>query len=47
MAGQQDDRSTDEDRFGRQDVRRSSTWSSVVVIVVAFVVFALVYFFLR
>jgi hypothetical protein len=45
MARQQDDRSTDEDSFGRQDVRRPSTWSSVVVIVAAAVVLALVYYF--
>jgi uncharacterized membrane-anchored protein len=47
MAGRQDDRSTDEDHFGRQNVRRPSTWSSVVVIVAAVVVLALVYFFFR
>jgi hypothetical protein len=39
MSGQQDD--SDEDRFGRQDVRRSSKF----VIVAAAVVFVLVYFF--
>ena len=44
MAGQQDDRSTNEDRFARQDFRKSNPWSSAVVIVV---IVGLVYFFLR
>jgi uncharacterized membrane-anchored protein len=39
-----DDPSSDEDQFGQQNVRRPSTWSSVVVIVAAVVVLALVYF---
>jgi hypothetical protein len=43
----QEDRSTIEDRFAEQDVRRYSTWSSVIVIVGVMVVLALLYFFLR
>ena len=43
----QEDRSTIEDRFAEQDVRRYSTWSSVVVIVGVMVVLALLYFLLR
>jgi hypothetical protein len=43
----QEDDSTIEDRFVEQDVRRYSTWSSVVVIVGVMVVLALLYFFLR
>jgi hypothetical protein len=43
----QEDDSTIEDRFAEQDVRRYSTWSSVVVIVGVMVVLALLYFFLR
>jgi hypothetical protein len=43
----QEDSSTIEDRFAEQDVRRYSTWSSVVVIVGVMVVLSLLYFFLR
>jgi hypothetical protein len=43
----QEDRSTIEDHFAEQDVRRYSNWSSVVVIVGVMVVLALLYFFLR
>jgi hypothetical protein len=43
----QEDRSTIEDRFAEQDVRRYSNWSSVIVIVGVMVVLALLYFFLR
>ena len=43
----QKDRSTTEDRFARQDVRRYSAWSSAVAIIGFAVVFGLLYFFLR
>jgi hypothetical protein len=43
----QKDRSTTEDRFARQDVRRYSAWSSAVNIIGFAVVFGLLYFFLR
>lgn len=43
MAGQQDE--TNEDRFGRQDFRRSSTLSSVIVVFATVAALALVYFF--
>jgi hypothetical protein len=43
----QEDRSTIEDRFAEQDVRRYSAWSSAVVIVAVVVVLALLYFFVR
>jgi hypothetical protein len=47
MAGPQDDSSTNEDRFARHDFRKSSPWSSAVVIVVMVVIVGLVYFFLK
>jgi len=47
VADDQDDRSTNEDRFGRGDKERSSGWSSLVVIVAVLVVIGLVYFFVR
>jgi hypothetical protein len=43
----QENRSTVEDRFARQDVRRYSAWSSMVVIVGVVVVLALLYFVFR
>jgi hypothetical protein len=43
----QEDRSTIEDRFAEQDVRRYSAWSSAVVIAGLAVVLALLFFFLR
>lgn len=43
----QENRSTVEDRFARQDVRRYSSWSSVVVIVGLVVVLGLLYFVFR
>ena len=43
----QEDRSTIEDRFAEQDVRRYSAWSSAVVIVGLVVVLGLLYFFLK
>ena len=43
----QENRSTVEDRFARQDVRRYSAWSSVVVIVGLVVVLGLLYFVFR
>ena len=43
----QEDRSTIEDRFAEQDVRRYSALSSTVVIVGLVVVLALLYFLLR
>jgi hypothetical protein len=43
----QEDRSTIEDRFAEQDVRRYSSRSSAIVIVGVVVVLALLYFFLR
>jgi hypothetical protein len=43
----QENRSTVEDRFARQDVRRYSVWSSVVVIVGLVVVLGLLYFVFR
>jgi hypothetical protein len=48
MAEQQDDSSTNEDRFARQDFSKSSRWSTAVVIVVIMaVIVGLVYFFLK
>jgi hypothetical protein len=47
MAEQQDDPSTNEDRFARQDFHKSSSWSSAVAIVGVAVIVGLVYFFLR
>lgn len=47
MAGQQDDRARNEDRFGRQDDRRYSIWSSAIAIALAVVAIGLVYFFMR
>lgn len=47
VAEDQDDRSTREDRFGRQDPEKSSGWSSLVVIVGVVIVIGLVYFFVR
>jgi hypothetical protein len=41
----QENRSSVEDRFARQDVRRYSAWSSVVAIVGLVVVLGLLYFF--
>jgi hypothetical protein len=43
----QENRSTVEDRFARQDVRRHSAWSSAVVIVGLVVVLGLLYFVFR
>ena len=43
----QEDRSTIEDSFARQDVRRYSAWSSVLVIVGLVVVLGLLYFVFR
>jgi hypothetical protein len=43
----QENRSTVEDSFARQDVRRNSAWSSAVVVVGLVVVLGLLYFFLR
>ena len=43
----QENRSTDEDRFARQDVRRYSAWSSAVVIVGLVVVLGLLYLVFR
>jgi hypothetical protein len=45
--GPQENRSTVEDSFARQDVRRYSNWTSAVVIVGLVVVLGLLYFFLR
>jgi hypothetical protein len=47
MAGKQDDPSTNEDRFGRQDAEGYSGWSSVAAVIVVAVVIGLVYFFVR
>jgi hypothetical protein len=44
---EQDNRSTSEDRFGRQDREKSSGWSSLVVVVGVVIVIGLVYFFVR
>jgi len=43
----QDDHSTNEDRFGRQDAERYSAWSSLTAVIVVAIVIGLVYFFLR
>ena len=43
----QENRSTVQDRFPRQDVRRYSAWSSAVVIVGLVVVLGLLYFVFR
>ena len=43
----QENRSTVEDRFARQDVRRYSAWSSAIVFVGLVVVLGLLYFFFR
>ena len=43
----QENRSTVEDRFARQDVRRYSAWSSVVVILGLVVVLGVLYFVFR
>ena len=43
----QKNRSTVEDRFARQDVRRYSAWSSAVVLVGLVVVLGLLYFVFR
>jgi hypothetical protein len=42
-----ENRSTVEDRFARQDVRRYSAWSSAVVIIGLVVVLGLLYFVFR
>jgi hypothetical protein len=47
MAEDQDDRSTTEDRFGRQDREKFSGWSSLLVVVVVAIIIGLVYFFVR
>jgi hypothetical protein len=47
MAEEQDDRSTSEDRFGRQDREKFSGWSSLVVVIGVAIVIGLVYFFAR
>jgi len=47
MAGNQDDDSTNEDRFGRQDAKKFSPWSSAVVVAVVAVIVGLVYFYFR
>jgi amino acid transporter len=47
MARRQDDTSTNEDRFGRQDREQYSRWSSLLAVVIAVIVVGLVYFFLR
>ena len=43
----QEDRSTIEDRFAEQNVRRYSAWSSAIVIAGLVVVLGLLYFFLK
>lgn len=47
MPRQNDDRSTNEDRFGRQDFQKYSTRSSVVAIIAILVILGVVYFFVR
>jgi hypothetical protein len=42
----QENNSTVEDRFARQDVRRYSAWSTTVIIVGVVVVLGLIYLFL-
>jgi hypothetical protein len=47
MAEPEDNDSTNEDRFGRQDTERYSVRSSVLAIVLIIIVLGLAYFFLR
>lgn len=47
MPRQNDDRSTNEDRFGRQDIQKYSTRSSVVAIIAILVILGVVYFLFR
>jgi hypothetical protein len=47
MAPRQDDDSTNEDRFGRQDHQIYNPWSAVLAVVVVVITIGLVYFFLK
>jgi cytoskeletal protein RodZ len=46
MAEPEDDNSTNEDRFGRQNHQRYNQWSSLLAVVVVLIVVGLVYYFL-
>ena len=46
MTPRQDNDSTNEDRFGRQDHQRYSPWSSFFAVGVAVIAVGLIYFYL-